>query len=142
MNGRHLVRVRGDPPGKARHITERQRDQTLNLVREGYGWAGGVRRGAPAARTRLLGRPAGVVGGPEGVRRFYDPRLRRRGALPAPVRLVLFGRGAVHGLDDDAHRRRKAMLLEIVRTDAVSQLEKLASMEWDATMAAWPGRDV
>jgi fatty-acid peroxygenase len=67
-------------------------DRTVQLLREGYPWAGSVRGGAVAVRTRLFGRPAVVVGGPLGVRRFYDPRLRRRGGLPAAIKLVLSAR--------------------------------------------------
>jgi fatty-acid peroxygenase len=64
--------------------------------------------------TRLLGRPAILVGGPAGVRRFYDPRLSRRGAFPAMLKLVLFGRGTVHGLDDAEHQRHKTAYLEVL----------------------------
>jgi fatty-acid peroxygenase len=49
-----------------------------------------------AVSTRLLGRRAVVVGGAAGVRRFYDPQLRRRGAFPAAVKLVLLGPSTVH----------------------------------------------
>jgi hypothetical protein len=34
------------------------------------------------------------------------PRLRRRGSLPLPLKLVLFGPGTVHGLDDAEHHLR------------------------------------
>ena len=91
------------------------RDQTLQLLRQGYRWAGGLRPDPPTAPwavpTRLLGRRAVLIGGPAGVRRFYDPRLRRRGSLPAPLKLVLFGRDTVHGLDNAEHHHRKALYL-------------------------------
>src|SRR5205807_1559667 len=93
-------------------------DRTLELVRTGYPWAPGVRKGATAVPIRLLGRRAALVGGPEGVRRFYDARLQRRGAVPAPVRLVLFGPGAVHGLDDEAQHHRKAVFVGLLGDDA------------------------
>ena len=48
-------------------------DRTIELLRQGYPWAGRLRDGAAAVPTRLLGRRAVVVGGPAGVRRFYDP---------------------------------------------------------------------
>src|SRR3954468_3739368 len=57
-------------------------DQALKLIRDGYRWSSSVRAGSTAVAIRFLGRRAVVVGGPEGVRRFYDPRLRRRGAIP------------------------------------------------------------
>jgi fatty-acid peroxygenase len=65
--------------------------------------------------VRLFGRPAVVVGGPEGVRLFYDASvMRRRGAMPQAVARPLFGGGAVHGLDGVAHRHRKAMFVDLL----------------------------
>lgn len=116
------------------------RDRSLELLRIGYPWAAGVRQGADAARTRLLGREAVVVGGPEGVRRFYDGRLRRAGAVPAPVRLVLFGPGTVHGLDDDEHHVRKALFLDVLSPAAVAALTAAADQQWEAAVRRWPAR--
>jgi fatty-acid peroxygenase len=83
-----------------------------------------------------------VVGGPEGVRRFYDGRLRRRGAVPFPVGAVLFGRGAVHGLDDDAHHRRKALHLAVLGDRAVDALVEESAAQWQHAVIAWHGRPV
>lgn len=124
--------------GYARHM---QRDRTLELIRQGYPWAARLRRGAPAVPTRLLGRPAVVVGGPDGVRRFYDPRLRRRGAFPPVIKLVLFGPGTVHGLDDAEHHVQKAMFLDVLRADAVRELEQRAEGEWETAVRRWSGRE-
>jgi hypothetical protein len=47
---------------------------------------------------------------PDGVRSFYGtPQLRRRRAVPLVVRGPLLGPGAIHGLDGDAHRWRRAL---------------------------------
>src|SRR3954454_867197 len=97
-------------------------DETLALLRGGYRWSPTRRGDATAVPIRFLGRRSVLVGGVEGVRRFYDPRLRRHGAVPAPVRLVLFGRAGVQGLDDRAHHDRKALFLEVVSPDAVARL--------------------
>jgi fatty-acid peroxygenase len=117
------------------------RDQTLQLIRRGYRWADGLRPDPPTApwavATRLLGRHAVLIGGPAGVRRFYDPRLRRRGSLPAPVQLVLFGRDTVHGLDDAAHHHRKALYLQVLTADAVADLGRRAEQEWQAVTRRW-----
>jgi fatty-acid peroxygenase len=89
----------------------------------------------------VLGRRAAVVGGPEGVRRFYDPRLRRRGAFPLAVKLVLFGPGTVHGLDDAEHRLRKAMLLGVITPESVAELGERAQREWASAIEGWAGRE-
>src|SRR4051794_8656769 len=117
------------------------RDRTAQLIRTGYPWAARLRRGAVAVPTRLLGRRAVVVGGPEGVRRFYDPRLRRRGAFPAPVKLVLFGPGTVHGLDDVEHRLHKALFLGVITPETVAALGERAQQEWSSRIERWTDRD-
>jgi fatty-acid peroxygenase len=118
-----------------------EKDRTIELLREGYPWAARLRRGAAAASSRLLGRPAVVVGGPGGVRRFYDPRLRRRGAFPMPIRLVLFGPGTIHSLDDAEHHKRKAMFLDLLTPAAVAELERRAEREWETAVRRWSSRE-
>ena len=97
------------------------RDKTIRLLRSGYLFTTleRLRRestdGGDVMTLRLLGRPATVVRGPAGVRFFYDAsRLHRKGAMPATVARPLFGRGAVHGLDGDQHRARKAMFVDLL----------------------------
>ena len=116
-------------------------DRTVDLIRTGYPWGERVRQGRAAVSTRVLGRRAAVVGGPEGVRRFYDPRLRRRGAFPLAVKLVLFGPGTVHGLDDAEHRLRKAMLLGVITPESVAELGERAQREWASAIEGWAGRE-
>jgi fatty-acid peroxygenase len=117
------------------------KDRTLELIRQGYPWAARLRRGAVAVPTRVLGRRSAVVGGPEGVRRFYDPRLRRKGAFPPPIKLVLFGPGTVHGLDDAEHHHRKALYVDLLTPEAVAELGDRAEQEWQSTIQRWAGRD-
>ncbi|NAZ84369.1 cytochrome P450 [Kineococcus sp. R8] len=112
-------------------------DPSIDLVRQGYPWAARVRDGRLAAPLRFLGRRSAVVGGPEGVRRFYDDRLRRRGAFPPPVKLVLFGAGAVHGLDDAEHHHRKALFVRALSPAAVRQLGERAEREWALATRDW-----
>jgi fatty-acid peroxygenase len=115
-------------------------DQTLHLLRQGYPWGARLRDGSVAVPTRLLGRRAVVVGGPEGVRRFYDPRLRRRGAFPPPLKVVLFGRGGVQGLDGTAHHHRKALFVRVLGDASVADLARRAEREWAAAADDWSGR--
>ncbi|HVL85464.1 MAG TPA: cytochrome P450 [Pseudonocardia sp.] len=112
-------------------------DRTLELVRRGYPWGASIRGGADAVPARVLGRRAAVVGGPAGVRRFYDPRLRRRGSLPKPLQLVLFGPGTVHALDGAEHHHRKAMFLDVLAPEAVAALGVRAEQEWASAVRRW-----
>lgn len=105
----------------------------VGLLRQGYTFASRVRRqrtGADDDRpvpVHLLGRRALLLRGVPGVRTFYDTSLvEREGAMPLPIRGSLFGAGAVHGLDDEAHRHRKATFVRVCYDDA--QVERIAPM--------------
>lgn len=100
-------------------------------------------RGGDAFECRLLGRRALVVRGPEGARAFYDESLvRRRDALPPPLAALLFGAGAVHGLDDAEHRERKAIFLDLLDEQRISGLiaEVAQQLRWRS--GPWRGRHV
>ncbi|WP_299537143.1 cytochrome P450 [uncultured Streptomyces sp.] len=119
-------------------------ESTLPLLLKGYAWLPDARRrnGGEPLRTRLLGKPAIALHGPEAVRFFYDEdHVHRRAALPEPVVDTLFGRGAVHTLDGDAHRVRKAMFLGLL-TDPVRvrALADEVAREWDRARTEWSGQ--
>ncbi|MFJ8666476.1 cytochrome P450 [Streptomyces sp. NPDC093600] len=121
-------------------------DSTAALLLKGYAWLPDRRRrtgGAPV-RTRLLGRPAIALHGPEAVRFFYDEQhVRRHDALPGPVLDTLFGRGAVHTLDGEDHRVRKALFMtELTEPAAVAELVDMVRAEWQRAFAPPHGREV
>ncbi|MGY3340936.1 fatty-acid peroxygenase [Streptomyces filamentosus] len=110
-------------------------DSTLSLLSRGYAWAPALRRrhgNAQAIPTRLLGRPAVLLHGPEAVDFFYDERhVLRHGALPGPVLDTLFGQGAVHTLDGETHRVRKELFTSHLMTpEGVKSLGRLAREHW------------
>ncbi|RZU53944.1 fatty-acid peroxygenase [Krasilnikovia cinnamomea] len=121
-------------------------DDTLRLALQGYGWLPNRRRRATGAavHTRIMGRRAVGLCGPQAARFFYDEdHIRRHGAVPEPVRSTLFGHGAVHTLDGDAHRIRKAMFLSLVRPDDVAALLRHTAESWTETVSSWSdGRPV
>ncbi|WP_051551264.1 cytochrome P450 [Nocardioides sp. URHA0020] len=99
--------------------------------------------GAPAYPSRLVGRRAVVVRGRDGTRLFYDPTvIQRRGAIPPPLADLLFGRGAVHGLDDEAHAERKAMFLQVLAAERVEPLALAIGTDLQRRARSWRGRDV
>jgi fatty-acid peroxygenase len=121
------------------------RDESVALLRDGYRFTAERRpSGCPVAPTRLGGRPALLVGGEEGARLFYDTgRMRRAGAIPAPTKLALFGRGAVHGLDGAEHLHRKAMFVDLLDAGAVEAITASADRRWSEQIEGWvPGRPV
>ncbi|GGL93583.1 cytochrome P450 [Streptomyces fumigatiscleroticus] len=119
-------------------------DRSLPVLAEGYGWLPDRMRQHPdrVLRTRLLGRPALAVRGPDAVRFFYDEaNVRRHGALPEPVLGTLFGRAAVHTLDGPAHRARKSLFLPLLRADRIAGLAEQVGAVWDETAGTWSARE-
>lgn len=120
-------------------------DSTLPLLLKGYAWLPDRRRrsgGAPV-RTRLLGKKAIALHGPAAVRFFYDEKhIRRHEALPQPVIDTLFGRGAVHTLDGERHRVRKALFTGLLKDpSAVRDLSRQVDGELQRARPAWSRMD-
>jgi fatty-acid peroxygenase len=91
-------------------------DLSLAILFDGYEaiWKRCRRLGTDHFTTRVLGRPAICLHGGEAAKLFYDEeRVRRRRAIPRRVVTSLFGKGAVHTLDDQPHRARKAAFLAV-----------------------------
>ncbi|MFD4988454.1 cytochrome P450 [Streptomyces sp. NPDC058374] len=118
-------------------------DSTLPLLTQGYAWLPDKfrRTGGAPVRTRLLGKPAVALHGPAAVAFFYDEdHVRRRSALPEPVIDTLFGQGAVHTLDGEAHRVRKAMFTSLLKDGGrVAELAAEVEGKWLAGVAEWKG---
>ncbi|GAB2325193.1 hypothetical protein [Streptomyces variabilis] len=92
-------------------------------------------------RTRIMGRPAPALRGPEAVRFFYDERnVHRHRAIPEPVLGTLFGHEAVHTLDGAAHRARKELFLPLLEPTAVAGLAEHVSDAWDEAVPEWGRR--
>jgi fatty-acid peroxygenase len=124
------------------HDTMAELDQTLVAGIKGYAWLPDLRRrhqGRPV-HLRVLGQRAVAIGGPQAVQFFYDEsHLERHTALPSPVVATLFGKGAVHTLDGDAHRHRKALFVALLMNDGIDTLAKLAGEAFDEAAESWRG---
>lgn len=133
-------------------ITERiaeSTDQSVAFLRNGYlfqdrlrqarGIAGGDQQ---PVDVKLLGRPALLVRGKEGVELFYDQdRIERHAAMPQAVAGTLFGKGAVHGLDGERHQDRKKMFLSITYDDQqVQRFMPLLEQELHRAVQQWTQR--
>jgi fatty-acid peroxygenase len=119
-------------------------DLAWKLWRDGYRAIPEERAGredGDAFECRLLGRRALVLRGPEGARAFYDPTLvRRAGAIPPPLAALLFGRGAVHGLDDEQHLERKRLFLDLLTAERLTPLVDAVSEQLGQRVGNWRGR--
>ena len=115
------------------------------LLAKGYGWLPDLRRsaGRRTVPVRLAGLRATALEGPDAARFFYDEEhVHRAGAIPEPVQATLFGKGAVHTLDGEAHRVRKAMFVALLmRSDGIASLVDRATTAWDDAATEWARRD-
>jgi fatty-acid peroxygenase len=116
-------------------------DSSAAALVKGYAWLPDRRRASRdgVAETRLMGRRATGLCGPDAVRFIYDEaNIRRSGAIPGFVQDTLFGRGSLHSLDDGAHRRRKAMFLDLLASPGhVVDLVASTGKAWDAAVPRW-----
>src|SRR4051795_4639420 len=116
----------------------------LLVFTKGYAWLPDKRRalGRRTVATRLGGMPAVGLEGPDAARFLYDEKnVLRSGALPEPVQATLFGKGAVHSLDGEAHRERKAMFVALLmREDGIASLVQEIASSWDDAAAQWATR--
>jgi fatty-acid peroxygenase len=121
-------------------------DLSVRLLREGYRAIESDRRrrgGGATYASRLMGRRAVVLSGEAGARLFYDEDVvQRRGAVPPPLAWLLFGRGAVHGLDGAEHRTRKELFLGRLSAGQVASCATLARLRLRTAIEGWPGRRV
>jgi fatty-acid peroxygenase len=121
-------------------------DLGILLARHGYDAVARdrtARGGADTYVSRLLGRRTVVLGDPDGARAFYDESLARRaGAVPPPLAWLLFGRGAVHGMDGTEHRDRKRLLLDVLDPDGLHSLVDEVRGALVTRAGGWVGREV
>ncbi|WP_200216111.1 cytochrome P450 [Micromonospora coerulea] len=119
---------------------DRSPESTLAFLREGYRFIGARcdRYGSDVFQTRLLLVPTICLRGRPAAELFYDnDRFRRKAAMPMRAQRTLTGVGGVQGLDDAAHRDRKAMLMSVLTPTAIRQLGQLFDDEWRARIPVW-----
>jgi fatty-acid peroxygenase len=118
-------------------------DSTLAILHDGYEyiWKRCQRLHSNIFATRVLGKKTVCIHGRDAAKLFYDEsKLHRHGALPRRVVTSLFGKGAVHTLDEAAHRRRKQAFLSVMTPDSMASLVQLTAASWRAAIRSWEQR--
>ena len=116
-------------------------DSTLAVLRDGYEfiWKRCRRLGTDIFLTRVMGKPAVCIHGREAAELFYDQhKLERHGALPRRVITSLFGKHAIHTLDDHEHRVRKAAFMSLMSASRLDDLIRESAQQWRAAIERWP----
>ena len=115
-------------------------DSTLALLREGYAFIPN-RCGqfhTNLFQARIFGERVYCMTGVKAAELFYDVDVfRRRGALPSFVLKTLFGRGAVHALDDEQHRVRKTMFISMMSKPNIASFLEIAEEQWSFASRRW-----
>lgn len=131
-------------------LTALTEDVAPRFLQQGYLFAADMRRKAGLAQDSeqplnftMLGKRTTLVRGVEGVRAFYNQDLvDRAGAMPKFISGPLFGAGAVHGLDGEAHAKRKQAMASIAYDDQrVAKFAELVAEEMDRTLDIWRERE-
>ncbi|WKD57960.1 Fatty-acid peroxygenase [Corynebacterium capitovis DSM 44611] len=116
------------------------------FVTDGYLWASNLRKDAELSpdsqcpvTTTLLGADATLIRGADAVSFFYDESvIKREGAMPRVLGDALVGKGAVHSLDGEEHKARKAQMADMAyEDDRVAEFAPLVSEEVDRVVADW-----
>lgn len=113
-------------------------DSSLALLADPYRYISSQARkfNSDVFEARIMLRRTLCMTGPQAAEVFYDQtRLQRRGAAPEPLRATLFGKGGVQGLDDAAHRQRKAVFMRLVGEAQTRSLADLFAEEWQHAAA-------
>jgi cytochrome P450 len=94
--------------------------ETLAFIKNGFGFVEDrTRRFGPIFRTRILGRDAAVIIGPDASGEFIDPRhVQRHGAMLPHVQ-ELMGGNALPVLDGEEHFERKHFVLAAFSREAL-----------------------
>jgi fatty-acid peroxygenase len=116
-------------------------DDSLDLLAHGYEYLRQRRHlsaDPQAAVTRLMGKRAVAIAGPDLAQAFYDgSRFTRENALPGFVLDTLFGREAVHTLAGPAHAERKGMLVDVLHHGNPGELVQYVASAWDEAALRW-----
>jgi len=118
-------------------------DSTLYIPLEGYNfiWNRCRRLNSDVFATRVMGKKTICIHGPDAAALFYDEsKLARAHALPRRVVTTLFGKHAIHTLDDAEHKARKAAFLSLMSEESLERLMREMSSAWQRALTRWPGQ--
>jgi cytochrome P450 len=114
--------------------------ETLRFLAGPYTFVNdGVEKHGNVFRTHLFGRPCAVVTGPGAAALFVDhAKVQREGSQPANV-FALFAGPSLPHLDGDAHRERKAIMMQAFTRSALAAYLPGMQAHVEAAFERWAG---
>ncbi|PTL40257.1 cytochrome P450 [Alkalicoccus saliphilus] len=115
-------------------------DKTRKLIKEGFEFIPHRREQLQSDifETRLIGQKAVCMAGEEAAEIFYDnEKFKRAGAMPKPLKMALFGEGAVHEQDGEHHKQRKRMFLSMMTPERIEDMRRIVIEELDKKADEW-----
>ncbi len=119
-------------------------DHTLGLYRDPYRYISRLCKqyDTDVVETRLLLQKFICIRGEEAARLFYDnAKFSRQNVAPARIQKTLFGKGGVQGMDEAAHKHRKAMFMQMLVPEKITALSTIAQRRWEQRIGEWNGAD-
>lgn len=115
-------------------------DSTLGFLLNGYSYFSTKfnKHHTDIYNTRLLLKKTIALRGEEAAEIFYDQdKFIREGATPKRFQKTLFGEGGVQGLDHEKHLHRKALFMQCMTRDSISNLNTIFEKNWLQAIATW-----
>lgn len=137
--------IGGDPMQEIRPLPKESGfENGLRLLREGYMYIPNRHQmyRSDAFETRLLGEKSICIGGREAAELFYNEELlKRAGAAPEPAKATLIGKVGVQQLDDEEHRNRKKLFLDLMSKERIDIWAKLVEKHLHIAAKRWIEED-
>ncbi len=115
-------------------------DNTLQMIRDPYLFISKICRNLKTNcfRTRIFGKSTICMTGPEAANLFYNSEFTtRKGAAPEPINATLLSKGAIQGMDDEAHKIRKELFMSFMTQEQINKLTKYFKDELKKSSTKW-----
>ncbi len=119
-------------------------DNTLALLQEPYHFISRrcEKLQSDVFQTRVMFQDMICMRGSAAAALFYDEtKFVRLKAAPLKLKSTLFGFGAVQGMDGEAHRHRKQMLMSMMTPQKIGSLRALAAEQWVLAAEKWKSQE-
>lgn len=115
-------------------------DSSLMLLLQGYRFLPNRFREHQSNifETRLMLQRVICVRGEDAADMFYQPgKFTRHRAMPPQTARLLLDKGSVQMQEDDQHRHRKAMFMQLMTPELIDELLRITADQWRSRIESW-----